>query len=200
MISLNPLLGPQWQPLGFVLMQLFEYTKKNNRRNFSMNTYGHKYGLSPYSSPYAQACVDSFDRLQVEVSANLQVRPELTEEQFQALEFYGWLRPHENPVDGADEDSNPNFSRYFEANADPLDIAEFVLTSLVGVYGLTEDDFFGFSGKDMADRVANMKQMGRLKSDAGNPDGEIFALPGKHLQMLEPSSIINTVTLAGPNN
>ena len=44
-ISDNPLLGPEWQPLGHVLMRLIEDLR--NGAHFSVQTYGRKYNMSP---------------------------------------------------------------------------------------------------------------------------------------------------------
>ncbi len=181
MISDNPLLGPQWEPLAHVIVKLLENMKRHD--TFSAQTYGRKFGLSPDTSPYLQAIFDEEGNLQMEVSGNLQVRPELTKQQMQDLEFYGW-EPPETVGGEFGADGNPNFARYFEPNKDRLEIAEFILTTLVGVYGITEDDFWGFERK--AELVASLKKLGRLKATEGNPNAVIFAMPGKHFDMVEP--------------
>ena len=183
MISSNPLLGPEWEPLGHVLARMVEDLRSGKR--FSVQTYGRKYNLSPETSPYLQAILVEDNKIQMEVSANLQVRPQLTTLQYQELEFYGWHAPEE-PDEFASEPANPNFHRFFVPNQDALDIAEFILTTLVGVYQLTEDDYFGFDSRTLADRVDSFRKLGRLKYSDGNPDRVIFAMPGKHLEQLEP--------------
>jgi len=186
LIATNPLLGPRWEPLGHVLMRLVEQLRRGGR--FSVQTYGRKYNLSPDTSPYLQAIVDEDGNVQMEVSANLQVRPQLTPLQYQELEFYGWHAPEE-PDEFASEPANPNFHRFFEPNQDTLDIAEFILTTLVGVYQLTEDDYFGFDSRTLADRVDSFRKLGRLKYADGNPDRVIFAMPGKHLDNIDSSNV-----------
>lgn len=182
MISSNPLLGPEWESLGHVFVHLIERIRPGYP--FIVQTYGRKFNLSPDTSPYLQAIRTDGDVLQMEVSGNLMVQPPLTELQHRELEFYGWNRPESNPGEYAeDHDGNPNFARYFEPGTDPLDVAEFILTTLVGVYGITEDDFWGFESS--AEKVASLKKLGRLKATDGNPSAVIFALPGKHLEMLE---------------
>ena len=200
MIADNPLLGPQWEALGHVLTSIFDRIRKHGDASFVMQTYGLKYQLSPNSSPFLQACINALGGVQLEVSANLQVMPELTPEQFKVLEFYGWTPPHDDPIEvGGDlEDENPNFSRHFAPDADSLDIAEFALTTLVGVYEIIEDDYFGFTGPGITEKVADLRKLGRLKRHEGNPDGQIFALPGKHLDQLEPSLPAGICLLQGP--
>ena len=184
MIASNPLLGPQWEPLGHVFVHLIERIRPGH--HFNVQSYGRKFNLSPDTSPYLQAIRVDEGRLQMEVSGNLMVVPPLTELQHQELEFYGWTRPNPEPDEFAvDEEANPNFVRYFDANVDPLEISEFILTTLVGVYGITEDDFWGFEGS--ADRVASLKKLGRLKPTPGNDSAVIFAMPGKHLDLVETS-------------
>jgi hypothetical protein len=181
-ISDNPLLGPQWEPLGHVLMRLVEQLRRGGR--FSVQTYGRKYNLSPDTSPYLQAIVDEDGNVQMEVSANLQVNPPLTEDQYNTLEFYGWAKPESDPGEYSAEGGNPNFVRYFEPNTDALLVAEFILTTLIGVYEITEDDYFGFDHAAQANLVDSLHKLGRLKYSDGNPDRVIFAMPGKHLEAL----------------
>jgi hypothetical protein len=157
---------------------------------FSVQTYGRKYNLSPSTSPYLQAIIDHDGKVQMEVSGNLQVDPPLTDEQYNVLEFYGWTKPESDPDEYHDAGGNPNFARHFDPNSDALLIAEFILTTLVGVYEITEDDYFGFDNATQANLVDSMNKLGRLKYSDGNPDRVIFAMPGKHLESLgetEPS-------------
>lgn len=183
MISSNPLLGPQWEPIGHVLVRLLEDVRRG--RMFSVQTYVRRFSLSPYDSPYLQAIKEG-GRVQMELSGNLQLNPNLSDEEYQQLAFYGWTLPEvtvEEYQAGGSE-GNPNFVRFYEPTDDPVDIAEFLLTSLVGVCGMVEDDFWGFEGS--ADRVESFRKLGRLKWSDGNPDRVIFAMPGKHLNMIEP--------------
>ena len=185
-ISDNPLLGPEWQPLGHVLMRLIEDLR--NGAHFSVQTYGRKYNMSPSTSPYLQAITDEDGQIQMEVSANLQVNPPLTAEQYNVLEFYGWAKPDSDPDEFHDAGGNPNFARYFAPNTDALQISEFILTTLVGVYEIELDDYWGFSSREQSDRVEAMKKLGRLKQSSGNPDRVIFAMPGHHLEQLESAT------------
>lgn len=203
MISSNPLLGPQWEPLGAVLWRLFDNVKAG--KMFCMQTYVKDYGLNPKRSPFVQS-VSSFEgkTLIVELSGNLQLDPGLTQEQIQVLEFYGWTKPYDpesneiHTYDEADEfdlEQNPNFHRIFDATHDSLEIAEFVIESLVGVFNFTIDDFVGFAAAN-ANLVASYKKLGRLAVSEGNPHAEIFAMPGQHLEMLEPIKV--SCALTGP--
>ena len=182
MITDNPFLGPTWEPFGQVCIALIEDLKRGHM--FQVQSYGHTFGLSPDTSPFVQAiCHDG--SIQLECSSNLQVEPPLTQSQYAELVFYGW-EPPEVSVDEYREnhDGNPNFCRYFDATVEASVIAEFILTTLVGVFGLTEEDFFGFSTKSVADKVDSLNKLGRLAYSSGNPDRVIFAMPGRHLDLL----------------
>lgn len=185
MIKDNPFLGPEWEPLGLVISSLLDDLKRGS--NFHVQTYGKRYGLSPHTSPYVQAAI--FDRkIQLEVAGNLMVRPELTTDDFAALEFYGWFAPladDELDVINLEREPNPNFSRFYSMDTDSMEIAEFILSTLIGVYQITKEDMFGFPGHDRADRVAALRKLGRIKRADGNPDGEIFAMPGENRELLE---------------
>ena len=181
----NPLLGPDWEPVAQVLTRLVEDVRRG--RMFSVQTYMLRFGLTPYDSPYLQAILDDDDRIQMEISGNLQVTPQLSEEEYQQLEFYGWTRPEVTPEEysAGGSGGNPNFVRYFEKNADVVDIVEFILTTLVGVYGMIVDDFWGFDSAGQAARIAAMNKLARLKASSGNPDAVIFALPGRHDELCD---------------
>lgn len=186
MIAANPLLGPQWEPLGHVFVHLLERIRPGH--HFNVQTYGRKFNLSPDTSPYLQAIRTDEGLLQMEVSGNLVVNPPLTELQQQELEFYGWNRPDSDPDEySSSHEGNPNFHRFFEPAVDNIEIAEFILTTLVGVFGITEDDFWGFESS--ADSVAKLKKLGRLAATAGNPNAVIFAMPGKHLELLNEAQV-----------
>ena len=182
-VSDNPLLGPQWEPIGHVLMRLLEDVRAGHL--FNVQTYVKRFSLSPYSSPYVQADVDDEGNVQLELSGNLQMNPPLSEDEYLQLEFYGWTRPEVTAEEFREEDAdgNPNFVRFYALSDDPLEIAEFILTSLVGVFDMTEDDFWGFSNKHTSDRVDAFKKLHRLAQSDGNPAREIFALPGRRDDM-----------------
>lgn len=186
MISTNPLLGPQWEPIAHVLIRLLEDVRRG--KLFSVQTYIRRCGLSPYDSPYLQAVFDDESGVQMELSGNLQVNPPLTEDEYQQLEFYGWKRPEVTPEEYQEGggSGNPNFVRFYAATDDPVDIAEFLLTSLVGVFGMTEQDFWGVNSRSEADRIDKLRKLGRLLHSDGNPDRLIFALPGIHDDMCSP--------------
>jgi len=183
MVTNNPFLGPQWEDLAVVLETSLAQTYVGN--TFSVQTYAKKFGLSPRTSPYVQAMIIN-DLLQVEISANLMVQPPLTNEQYLAMEFYGWDLPECSPDDYvSDPGGNPNMVRYFDLDTSLRQIVESVLTALVSIYGIEEADFWGFSDRTETERVADMQLLGRLKKSNTNPFGSIFALPGFHVEMLE---------------
>jgi hypothetical protein len=155
---------------------------------FSVQTYIRRFSLSPYTSPFLQAIKVYGGRVQMELSGNLQLEPKLSEAEYVELEFYGWMRPEVTEAEYRESGggSNPNFVRFYEPTDDPVDIAEFLLVTLVGVFDMVEDDFWGFATKEKADYVEGLKKLSRLKYSEGNPDREIFALPGRHEDMCEP--------------
>lgn len=188
MIRDNPLLGPQWDALAEAIVLVLNTTKKND--TFCITTYGHRYSLSPDTSPYFQGFRDEFDEFFIEAAANLMCDPPLTEEEFAMMDFLSWDKPALEPEeylnrdfsDGAND--RPNFERRFTSDANSTDIAEFIMQTMVLVYGLTDEDFFNFGGKDTSDKVEALGKLGRLKVTNGNPDGQIFAMPGQHLDLL----------------
>ena len=196
MISNNPLLGWQWEPLGQVVTLLIEDLRHGT--DFGIQTFARRYGLNPNTSPYLQAIMHEDGVIQLEVSGNLQVNPPLTDEEYATLEFYGWSLPEVDPEAFAEHHGNPNFVRYFDTKADPLAIAEFILTTLIGIFKVHEDDYFGFNHS--AERVASLQKLGRLKASERNPGAEIFAMPGKHLSQLVKagdSAVINSIQTQG---
>jgi len=188
LIQENPLLGPEWAALAEAIVLVIEKTGKNS--TFCITTYGKRYGLSPDSSPYFQGVRDEFGELFIEASANLMCDPPLTDEEFEMMEFLSWDKPALTPDeyrnhDHRSESSNqPNFERRFPDSVSPIDIAEYMMQTMVIVYGLTEEDFFNFGGRETSDKVEALGKLGRLPSNPGNPDRHIFAMPGRHLDML----------------
>ncbi len=188
MIHDNPLLGPQWDALAEAIALVIKKTGKN--RTFCITTYGLRYGLSPDTSPYFQGVRDEFGELFIEAAANLMCDPPLSDEEFAMMDFLSWDKPAVTPEEfenrdfGAESNDRPNFERRFSDNVDPVDIAEFIMQTMVVVYGLTEEDFFNFGGRETSDQVEALGKLGRLKWSDGNPDREIFAMPGRHLEML----------------
>lgn len=186
MISNNLFLGPKWEPVGEVIVHLLN--KLNSKNTFHMQTYIKKFRLSPETSPYVQGLLEEDGSLHMEISGNLQVRPLLTEDQYNALEFYGWEKPEVTDEEYKHHHQGiPNFYRLFEPNIPKIEIAESILTSLVGVYGMTEEDFLNFGTQ--GNKVAELGLLGRLKVSDSNPFRDIFALPGEHLVMIENNDL-----------
>jgi hypothetical protein len=189
LISSNPFLGPKWEPVGEVIVHLLN--ELNSRNNFHIQTYIRRFNLSPETSPYAQGLLEDDGSIHMEISGNLQVRPLLTEDEINALAFYGWEKPEVAEEKYREHhDGIPNFYRLFEPNVPKIEIAESILTSLVGVYGMTEEDFLNFGTK--GEKVASLGLLGRLKVSDGNPFRDIFALPGEHLDMIESNEASQT--------
>lgn len=198
MIAANPFLGPQWEGLGFAFTHLISSLRRTGQ-SFTVQVYGLKYNLSPYTSPFVQCARNEEGNLVVELSSNLQVNPPLTSEQFEALGFYGWESPECTPEEYREGfEGNPNFVRVFDGNIEAEKIAEFALTTLAGVLGIIEDDYFGFEPYWLAPQVAATGRLGRLKKSDGNPQQVIFALAGRHLEDIDAPPITLTCNLKGP--
>ena len=156
----------------------------NSVNTFHIQTYLKKFQLSPETSPYVQGLLEEGGSLHMEISGNLQVRPMLSEDEYNALEFYGWEKPEVTDAEYQEHHQGiPNFYRLFEPNVPKIEIAESILTSLVGVFGMTEEDFLNFGTE--GEKVAELGLLGRLKVSEENPFRDIFALPGEHLDMIE---------------
>jgi hypothetical protein len=181
-ISNNPFLGPKWVAVGETIEILLNGL--NSRNKFHIQTYIRKFNLSPDTSPYVQGLLEEDGSVHMEISGNLQVRPSLTDEQMESLVFYGWEKPDATEEEYREHHQGiPNFYRLFELDMPKIDIAEAILTALVGVYGMTEEDFLNFGTK--GEVVSRLGLLGRLKASDGNPNRDIFALPGEHLDMLD---------------
>jgi hypothetical protein len=181
-ISNNPFLGPKWVAVGETIEILLNGL--NSRNNFHIQTYIRKFNLSPDTSPYVQGLLEEDGSVHMEISGNLQVRPLLTDEQMESLVFYGWEKPDATEEEYREHHEGiPNFYRLFEPGMPKIEIAEAILTALVGVYGMTEEDFLNFGTK--GEVVSRLGLLGRLKASKGNPFRDIFALPGEHLDMIE---------------
>jgi hypothetical protein len=179
-ISDNPFLGPQWEPLGLVVARLLETVTPG--QPLVITTYGRRYSCDPSNSPFVQACASATGGIQLEVAANLTVEPQLSAEDFETLEFFGWQPPEVQPEAYQTDGGNPNFVRFYDNGFSRIEVAEFILTTLVAVYKLTVKDFFGFNGS-VANLVATFIKLDRLARTASNPNAVIFALPGQHLSM-----------------
>lgn len=186
MIRDNPLLGPEWEELGKAIVLILDATPTDDV--FCVETYSHNHSLSPSTSPYFQGNKDEFGEFFIEIAANLVCEPKLTEEQFKMMEFLSWDLPYvtdEQPF-GSLTSGSPNFERRFADDVPREVIAEAIIEALVVVYGFTDEEFFNFGGKRKTELIASNTNLGRLKTDKGNPLGQIFALPGKHLDMIPP--------------
>ena len=183
MIENNPFLGPQWKPLGDAIELLIADLKKRGR--FSIQTYAAKYGESEETSPYLQALVDD-GMIQMEVSANLQVRPKLSRRKYQRMKFYGWLLPDSKEDKARDPSShNPNFCRYYALDTPNEEIAEFLLLTLVSISGITEDDMWSLGSDSQNSSIYNKGLMSLVKLEDRPDYGLIFVLPGYRQDIVE---------------
>jgi hypothetical protein len=188
MIRDNPLLGPEWDALAEAIVLVLNETGKN--RTFLITTYGLRFGLDPDTSPYFQGFKDEFGEFFIEASANLNCEPLLTGEEFAMMDFLSWDQPALSPEEfrkrefSVEANDRPNFERRFSSEVSRVDIAEFVMQTMVLVYGLTEEDFYNFGDRETSEKVEALGKLGRLKKTDGNPDRQIFAMPGKHIDLL----------------
>ena len=155
-----------------------------------MQTYIRRFNLNPKASPYVQGLLEADGLIHMEISGNVSVKPPLTELEMDTLEFYGWEKPEVSEGSYREHHKGiPNFYRLFENGTSKTEIAEAIFTALVGVFGMTDKDFLGFGGQSQT--VSKLGLLGRLKVTDSNPFGDIFALPGQHLDMLERSKRSN---------
>jgi hypothetical protein len=172
----NPFLGPAFVPLAEIIQHIIE--ELDDWEHFSIQTYIKSYGHDPYRSPYVQGLYEEDGSLHVELSGNLQVSPPLTEKEYEVLEFLGWTRPEvtEEEYEEGTARGIPNFVRIYDEETPRNEIVEFILESLVLVFGLTIHDFWNFDRHTAT--VANLGKLQRLpRSETRNVRREIFALP-----------------------
>jgi hypothetical protein len=170
-IAENLALGPQWIGLAHATEFILADAKK--RGSCLLQTYSHKFGLSPYSSPYMQASWDG-NVLHVELSGNIICDPPLSEKQLGELEKFGWEPPNEEC---------PNFEKVW-TSPNLAEVAEYVLTSMVAIMGIEEQDFFAFGNAGNANSVDELNKLDRLARTKGNEGREIFCLKGQHKELL----------------
>ena len=194
MISDNPLLGPDWEPLGHVIVKLLEDFAKGD--TFCLRTCLLYYGNNSVTSPQFDVAFDEPGKFVLELTGNLYLRPQISEQMVETLEFYGWTKPDIDPEDWNESEEpagRPDFSRSYITKTEPSEIAEFIVTTLVGVFGMQLTDFIAFADKASATKVDAMKKLGRLKRYENNTEALIFAMPGQHLSSISVTRNTNGV-------
>ena len=187
-IRANPFVGEKWLGVIEAIEVLIdERTFSRINPTWTMQTYGHFYSLSPNTSPYVQAILESDGSLHVELSGNIICVPPLAENQMQQLEWIGWSRPSdENP-------QVPNFVRIFEPGWHARFVAERIVESLTSIMRIQEDDFFNFSENPTTiAAITKIALLDQLMPDADrNPNGSIFCLAGQHDDLLAEKKTIS---------
>jgi hypothetical protein len=69
----------------------------------------------------------------------------------------------------------PHPYRIFELGWGSFQVAAFVLETLLTVYGFRETDYFDFPVWRVS-KIAELKNLERVKIHPGNPDGTLFRL------------------------
>ena len=175
MADFNPFLDPHWEPLKTAFAGVIERTQP--RGMFQVQTYASKYNCSPETSPYIQGRWGEGE-CEVELASNLMLIPPLSSVEENELEFLGWTKPEVSPREYLENRTgNPNFVRLFGPEFNAVQIAELIISALVIVYGVEDQDYWGFEDLDEADYVDSLGLLVRLKSSAGNPNRVIFGLP-----------------------
>lgn len=183
MIETNPFLGPQWKPLVKAMELLVEDLKRTKK--FSIQTYAAKYGESEETSPYLQALVED-GLIQMEISANLQVRPKLSKSKYQKMAFYGWLLPKSKEEKSRNFPShNPNFCRFYALDTPNEEIVEFLLYTLVSIFRITENDMWSLGSGSQNSHILNQGLMNLVRLDSRPDDGLILVLPGYREDIVE---------------
>jgi hypothetical protein len=124
-----PLVGVQWLPLIKVMVSMLEGLQCDDSRFFRVDFY------SPlFSQPiYVQA--KQFDNgiFTIEAVSNRFLQTKLTENQHQSMLFLGW------------ELKDKNYQLSLEGSTDLALLAERLINTVVGIYGIDESSLFGFS-------------------------------------------------------
>ena len=170
----NPNLGPLWGPMA----EAFELCSSGltyRSATWVVNTLMRSNNFSPDNTPYLQAILESDGSIHVEVSGRLAIK-NLSDENLKLLQFIGWTVPEFIEDDPEGQDGLPNPYRLFELGWGALQVAAFVLETLVTVFEFQEGDFFDFTSHNRAEEIAKLGTLERVKIHAGNPHGTIFRL------------------------
>lgn len=170
----NPNLGPAWVPIAEAF-ELCSSSLTYRSATWVVNTLMRSNNFSPDNSPYLQAILESDGSIHVEVSGRLAIK-NLSDENLALLQFIGWSVPEFNEDDPAGEEGLPNPYRLFEVGWGALQVAAFVLETLVTVFEFQEGDFFDFSSASRSEAIAKLGTLERVTIHDGNPDGTIFRL------------------------
>ncbi len=186
----HPLLGPEWLPIVDAIEFMTERTRIG--RFWILNTLTGLHNFDPFTSPYVQAIREDDGCLHVEIGGRSVYLDSEGVSQAGLLELLGWevpvgepeydpaVEPEFDPDEMPDDDPYPpegglpNSYRLFPATWSPRAVAEFVLESLVIVFGLTIDDLFSMD-RNFTTRVSLLIR-GLYRLD----NSDIFALkPGR---------------------
>jgi hypothetical protein len=170
----NPNLGPLWVPMA----EAFELCSSGltyRSATWVVNTLMRANNFSPDNTPYLQAILEYDGSIHVEISGRLAIR-NLSDENLELLQFIGWKVPELTQDDPEGNEGLPNPYRLFEVGWGALQVAAFVLETLVTVFEFQEGDFFDFSLRNRAEEIAKLGTLERVKIHDGNPDGTIFRL------------------------
>ncbi len=170
----NPNLGPTWLPMAEAIESL-EAQLHGKSGVWIVNTLLKSNNYSPNNSPYAQAILESDGSCHVEVAGRLAIE-DMSEEDLRLLEFIGWTVPDlvESQLDR--EAGLPNPYKVFEVGWGALQIAAFVLETLITVYGFRETDYMEFTQPRTAEAIAAKGNLERVEIHPGNPYGTLFRL------------------------
>jgi hypothetical protein len=170
----NPNLGPIWLPMAEAI-ELLESQLHGKSGVWVLNTLLESNNYSPNNSPYAQAILEPDGSCHVEVAGRLAIE-DMSEEDLRLLDFIGWTVPDlvESELDR--EVGLPNPYKVFEVGWGALQIAAFVLETLITVYGFRETDYMEFTKPRTAEAIAAKGNLERVEIHPGNPHGTLFRL------------------------
>jgi hypothetical protein len=125
-----PLVGAQWSPLIQVIAEMFQALGSDPERFMRVDFYSDK-----YSYPiYVQAKQFDNGTYTVEAISNQYLKTKLTDRQHEAMLFMDW------------DLKDSNYVATFEGAEDLSALAEYVVNTLVIVYGIDENCSFGLQG------------------------------------------------------
>jgi hypothetical protein len=170
----NPNLGPLWVPMAEAF-ELCSLGLTHRSATWAVNTLMRSNNFSPDNTPYLQAILEYDGSIHVEVSGRLAIK-NLSDENLALLQFIGWNVPNLIEDDPEGSEGLPNPYRLFEVGWGALQVAAFVLETLVTVFEFQEGDFFDFSSAARSEAIAELGTLERVKIHDGNPHGTIFRL------------------------
>jgi hypothetical protein len=165
-------LAPAWNPMLDALIKLIDLVEWHG--SVDIQTQMARFDNHPLTSPLVTLIHEPDASLSVEISGNSELLPKLTEVEYETMVLLGWQKPRA----GKDEDYGdyPYFTKNFEANTEPLEIADAVLYAIVFVYGMKQTDLINMDDIAIADWLDDWEILHRLEIEPSNDERLLFRL------------------------